>query len=146
MMASAPDLVRFGGAMIENRIVTQAGFDKMTTPVLLASGEAAGEQGYQVGFGWRIANDLDGHPMAFHNGAAIGARPSLVLWRDEGTAVALLSNALWTSSIDLTAQMLAAPFRGKPIGLMPSACPAPQCGSRGPCQTRRCQASPGLRL
>lgn len=124
MMASAPDLVRFGGAMLENRIVTQASFDDMTTPVQLASGEAAGEQGYQVGFGWRIANDLDGLPIAFHNGAAIGARPSLVLWRDEGTAVALLSNSVWTSSIDLTAQMLAAPFRDKPQGLIPTACPA----------------------
>lgn len=123
LMASAEGVVRFGGAMVEDRIVAKATFDDMTRPFILASGEAAGEQGFEVGFGWRVASDEDGHRMAFHNGIAYGARSSLVVWREEGTAAAVLSNAVWTSSIDSTAQMLAAPFRETPAELVPTACP-----------------------
>lgn len=123
LMASAEGLVQFGGAMLQDRIVSKATFDDMTRPFMLASGAAAGEAGYDVGFGWRIAKDVDGHPITFHNGTAIGARSSLVLWREEGTASALLSNASWTASIDSTSQMLAAPFRDVPQGLVHAACP-----------------------
>lgn len=123
LMASAEGLVRFGGAMLQDRIVSEATFDDMTRPFVLASGETAGESGYEVGFGWRIAKDADGQLIAYHNGTAIGARSSLVLWREEGTAAAVLSNASWTSSIDSTSQMLAAPFRAPPQGLVPSSCP-----------------------
>ncbi|UIP05817.1 beta-lactamase family protein [Erythrobacter sp. SDW2] len=123
LMASVEGLVRFGGAMLQDRIVSKATFDAMTQPFVLASGQTAGDAGYDVGFGWRIAEDGDGNPITFHNGTAIGARSSLVLWREENTAAAILSNASWTSSIDSTSQMLAAPFRDAPPGLIPAACP-----------------------
>ena len=123
LMASAEAIVRFGGAMIENRIVSAQTFDSMARPYELASGEPAGEQGFLVGFGWRSMPDGDGQPTLFHNGSAIGARSSLVLWREQRMAVALLSNVSWTSSIDATGQMLAAPFRQSPAGLVAAACP-----------------------
>lgn len=123
LMASSEGLVRFGGAMVQDQIVTKATFDDMVRPFVLASGERAGEQGYQVGFGWRSALDQDGHAMAFHNGITSGARASLVLWREEGTAATILTNAVWTSSIDATAQMLAAPFRAVPANLTAHTCP-----------------------
>ncbi|WP_435417630.1 serine hydrolase domain-containing protein [Parerythrobacter aurantius] len=123
LMASVEGLVRFGGAMLQDRIVGKETFDDMTKPFVMASGKTAGESEYEVGFGWRIAKDGDGHPITFHNGTAIGARSSLVLWREENTAAAILSNASWTSSIDSTSQMLAAPFRDVPQGLVPAACP-----------------------
>ena len=123
LMASAEGVVRFGGAMLQDRIVSKATFDDMIRPYVLASGAPAGEQSYEVGVGWRSASDSDGHPMAFHNGIANGARASLVLWREEGTAAAILSNAVWISSIDSTAQMLAAPFRDAPSGLIAAECP-----------------------
>lgn len=111
LMASAGDLVRFGGAMLADRIVSRASFDRMLVPARLASGGLAGEDGYTVGFGWRNGTDSDGRPIAFHNGTTTGARSSLLLWRREGVAAAILSNASWTSAIDRTAEMLAAPFR-----------------------------------
>lgn len=123
LMASAAAVAGFGGAMLENRIVTKATFDMMVAPALLSSGEPAGTEEYQVGFGWRSARDHDGQPVVFHNGGTSGARSSLVLWRDEGVASTILSNAAWTSSIDSTAQMLAAPFRNAPQGLVAAACP-----------------------
>jgi serine beta-lactamase-like protein LACTB len=123
LMGTAESLVQFGGAMMDHRIVTKATFDDMLRPAHLASGGVAGEDGYDVGFGWRSAEGSDGSPIVFHNGVTIGARSSLVLWREEGTAAAILSNASWTSSIDATSQMLAAPFRSEPEGLVTAECP-----------------------
>lgn len=123
MMASARDLARFGGAMLEDRIISRATFERMLQPVLLASGEPAGEDGYTVGFGWRSGADGDGAPIAFHNGATFGARSSLVLWRGENVAATILSNASWTSAIDRTAEMLAAPFRPGRPGAGAAPCP-----------------------
>lgn len=123
MMASARDLARFGGSMLSNRILSRASFERMLTPAILSSGEPAGEDGYTVGFGWRYGADADGAPIAFHNGSTIGARSSLVLWRGENLATAVLSNASWTSAIDRTAEMLAAPFRATRTGAPDPACP-----------------------
>lgn len=124
LMASAAGLARFGGAMLENRIVSQETFDSMVKPTLLNSGEVAADADYTVGFGWRAANTIDNEPIVFHNGVTIGARSSLVLWRSEGVAASILSNARWTSSIESTSQMLAAPFRPNPDGLVEAGCPA----------------------
>lgn len=123
LMGSAAGVARFGGAMLADRVVTGATFDRMAMPVMLASGEPAGEDGYQVGFGWRTGVDGEGRPITFHNGAALGARSALVLWREHGVAAAVLSNASWTSSIERTAEMLAAPFQPTPPGLTPMPCP-----------------------
>jgi len=123
LMASAAGLARFGGAMLENRIVSRETFDSMVEPTVLNSGEVATDADYTVGFGWRAANSIENEPIVFHNGVTIGARSSLVLWREEGTAATILSNARWTSSIESTSQMLAAPFRRKPDGLVEADCP-----------------------
>lgn len=123
MMASAEALVSFGGRMLENRIVSSQTFDAMVTPFTLESGEKAGDDGYTVGFGWRASHDSDGHSVAFHNGVTVGARSSLVLWREEATAAAILSNMSWVSSIDTTAQMLAAPFRISAAEKVAAECP-----------------------
>jgi hypothetical protein len=123
-MAATPWAVAaFGGRMIENRIVKPETFDWMLKPARLSDGTDVTAEGYRVGFGWRTMLDRDGARIAFHNGVALGARSALVLWRDEGTAVSLLSNASWTSSIDGTAQMLAAPHRPQPRGLVAAPCP-----------------------
>lgn len=123
LMGSAEGLARFGGAMLADRVVSRASFDRMTVSAKLASGEPAGEDGYEVGFGWRTGVDGDGRPITFHNGAALGARSALVLWRAQGVAVAVLSNASWTSSIERTAEMLAASFGPAPSGLVAAPCP-----------------------
>lgn len=131
MMASARDLARFGGAMLADRIISRASFERMLVPVTLASGTLAGEDGYAVGFGWRMGKDGDGRPIAFHNGAAIGARSSLVLWREEGVAASLLSNASWTSAIDRTTEMLAAPFSAAALTAGSRPCPTGAKGFEG---------------
>lgn len=93
----------FGGRMIDGRVVRPETFDAMLVPVRLADGKAAGEDGYSVGFGWRIGADPDGAPFVHHNGMTQGARSTLGLWRGERTAVSLLSNASWVSRMEPTA-------------------------------------------
>lgn len=123
LSGTASAVASFGGRMIDGRVVRPEIFDAMLVPVKLADGKAAGEDDYEVGFGWRIGGDADGAPFVHHNGVALGARSTLGLWRGERTAVSVLSNASWVSRMEPTAQMIAAPFRAVPAGLVDAACP-----------------------
>ena len=123
MGATPGAIANFGGRLLDGRIVRPATRELMFTPARLNDGTPVSNDDYQVGFGWRVASDQDGARMAFHNGITVGARSALLLYRDERIATSLLSNALWTSSIDRSAQMLAAPFRNAPATLVPAACP-----------------------
>jgi serine beta-lactamase-like protein LACTB, mitochondrial len=123
-MAATPSaLATFGGWMTQDRIVSAATFDTMLRPARLNDGSEAGERDFQVGFGWRTSPDEDGRPTAHHAGVFTGARSALVLWREERVAVSLLSNATWLSAIEKSAQLLAAPFRAAPEGLVATDCP-----------------------
>lgn len=123
-MAATPSaLATFGGQILRNRIVGAQTLEWMLQPAKLADGNDVSESDYKVGFGWRTSLDEDGARTAHHNGITIGARSALLLWRDEDMAVSLLSNALWTSSIDRTARMIAAPHRPLPKGLIATPCP-----------------------
>lgn len=121
--ATPSALANFGGNMLRNRIVRAETFDWMLRPARLSDGREVIESDYKIGFGWRTNLDEDGARTAHHNGVTIGARSALLLWRDEDMAVSLLSNALWVSSIDRTARMIAAPHRALPKGLVRAACP-----------------------
>ncbi len=116
-------IASFGGRVLDGEIVKPATREMMFAPMTLNNGKPVTESDFQLGFGWRVASDQDGRRMAFHNGITNGARSALVLFRDERMSASLLSNALWTSSIDQSAQVLAAPFRAAPSGLVPRACP-----------------------
>lgn len=123
MGATPAALVTFGGNMVNDRIVSRKTFDWMLQPARLNDGREVTDEGYLLGFGWRLSPDEDGAPTAHHNGVTAGARSTLVMWRDEETAVSLLSNALWTASIDRSARMIAAPHRPLPRGLVATPCP-----------------------
>lgn len=107
---TAPAVAAWGGRVLEGQVVARDTFEWMQQPMPLNGGGVAADDTYQVGFGWRAARDADGRRLAHHAGVATGARSSLVLYPDHATATTVLSNALWVSSIDVTAQMLAAPF------------------------------------
>lgn len=121
--ATPAALAMFGGSMLRNRVVARETFDWMLQPARLADGREVANDDYKVGFGWRTGVDEDGAAIAHHNGITVGARSALVLWRGEEMAASLLSNALWTSSIDRAARMIAAPHRPFPGGLTAAACP-----------------------
>lgn len=126
LAASAPALAEWGGRVLQGRIVDLATRDWMWQPVLDGAGRPVGERGFKMGFGWRLDTDADGQRTVHHAGVTTGARSVLLMWprgRDGGTSVSLLSNALWTASIERSAELLSAPFRPPVAGLPEQACP-----------------------
>jgi CubicO group peptidase (beta-lactamase class C family) len=123
-MAATPAAVAaFAGRLMQGRIVSTQAWHAMRQPFVLNDGSIARERDYQVGLGWRAGRDADGAPIAHHAGITEGARAALVLWPDEHTAASLLSNAIWVSSIEGSAMLLAAPFRDAPARLVERDCP-----------------------
>ena len=123
MAATPTALATFGGRFLANQIVGKETVNWMLRPTTLNDGTSVEDEGYRLGFGWRLSPDEDGAETAHHAGVSPGVRSALVGWRDDGMAVALLSNALWTVSIDRSARMVAAPFRPIPKTLAKTPCP-----------------------
>lgn len=126
-LAATPEAIAlFGSRVMEGTVVSPRTFNSMLEPARLADGSVVGERDYQVGFGWRTGRDVNGESIAHHAGVALGARSALVLWPSSRVSASVLSNAEWTSSIETTAEMLAAPFhRHTAAGAQPTArCPA----------------------
>ncbi|MGH8104973.1 MAG: serine hydrolase domain-containing protein [Arenimonas sp.] len=123
-LGATPDsLATFGGRLLQGKIISPKTFDWMLQPAKLNDGNDVADEDYRIGFGWRSGTDVDGRAIAHHAGVTTGARSALVLWPKQSTAVALLSNALWVSSIEQTAMMLAAPFKPSPENLVKTSCP-----------------------
>lgn len=111
-LGSTPEAIAlFGSRVMSGGIVSPATFEWMLEPARLEDGSVVRERDFEVGFGWRVSRTAEGDRIAHHAGVTDGARSALVLWPDEGTSASVLSNALWVSSIEQTATMLAAPFR-----------------------------------
>lgn len=126
LAASAPALAEWGSRVLQGRVVDAATRDWMWQPTRDATGQPVAERQYRLGFGWRLAQDAQGRPVVHHAGSTLGARSVLLLWPegvDGGTSVSLLSNAMWTSAIERSAELLSAPFRAPLPGLAAQACP-----------------------
>lgn len=123
LAGTASALAEWGGQVLQGRIVDAATRDWMWTPVQDARGNDVGERSYKMGFGWRLDQDAQGQRLVHHAGATLGARSALLVWPQAGTSVSLLSNAMWTSSIERSAELLSAPFRAPVAGLPEAACP-----------------------
>ena len=104
-LATAEDLVRLASAHLK------PGFLKADTLALLfisqktASGEETG-----VGLGWRIGRDAAGRRILHHGGAIEGGRAFVLLYPDQGVAVALLANLSRAGFAEDEAMELAAIF------------------------------------
>ena len=67
----------------------------------------AGNDKYQVGFGWRIGKDSLGRKVYHHAGATPGARSIIVIYPEQDLSITILSNSSWISGIDKMAFSLA---------------------------------------
>jgi CubicO group peptidase (beta-lactamase class C family) len=123
LAGSAPALAEWGGRVLQGQLVDAATRDAMWQPVRDDAGWPVGERGFRMAFGWRLGTDADGQPTVHHAGATLGARSVLLLWPQAATSVSLLSNALWTSSIERSAELLSAPFRAPAPGVAAQDCP-----------------------
>jgi serine beta-lactamase-like protein LACTB len=123
LMATPGAIAQFGARLMAGGIVAPPTWRWMQEPTPLAGGGNARERDYDIGFGWRVGTDADGRRIAHHAGVAIGARSALVLWPEQRLVASVLSNAMWTASIEQTAMMLAAPFDTAVPALPAHACP-----------------------
>lgn len=122
--ASAPAIALFGDRVMSPGLLSAKAREEMWSATRTNDGAVVAERDFEVGFGWRIGRSIDGERMVHHAGVSIGARSALLVYPDNGYAVSLLSNALWTSSIERTAELIAQPFRERTAGPEGSAlCP-----------------------
>lgn len=111
IVGSPRGVAQFASAFLSNRIVEAPLVEESFQPMHLSDGRTIRvDERYGIGFGWRIGNDWDGRPVVHHAGLTPGARAVAVGYPDDGAAVALLTNATWTSRIETTAELIAAPF------------------------------------
>lgn len=123
-MAATPEAIaRFGSRVMAGEVVSPATFEWMLQPTRMEDGRVAVDRDAEVGFGWRTGRDADGERIAHHAGVTDGARSALVLWPRRRLSASVLSNALWVSSIEQTAALLAAPFDVRPRSARTRPCP-----------------------
>lgn len=108
--ASASTLALFGDRVMMPGFLSDEAREAMWAPAATTDGEAVTHGDSKVAFGWRIGSSIDGERTAHHAGVAIGARSVLLVYPERRVSVALLSNASWVSSIEGTAELIAAPF------------------------------------
>lgn len=121
--APASAVALFGDRVMAPGFLSDAAREAMWTPTTLTNGASVTDDDSRVAFGWRIGASIDGERIAHHAGAAIGARSVLLVYPERRVSVALLSNAGWTSAIERTAEMIAAPFLAAPAADPDAPCP-----------------------
>ncbi|OKY26987.1 serine hydrolase [Thalassotalea sp. PP2-459] len=62
---------------------------------------------YNVGFGWRVGKDFDGHTVYHHAGVTLGARSFLIVYPEQNLTLAFLSNTSWVSQMETNGFALA---------------------------------------
>lgn len=107
LLSTAADLARFGAAHAKPGFFTEETLRLFFTPQKTADGKETG-----VGFGWRVGKDEGaGLAIVHHAGNIAGGRSVLVVYRDAGLAVSLLSNLGGVpADVEAAAQSLARPF------------------------------------
>lgn len=123
MTANATDLVRFGGRMLDGKVVSKQSLAWLQQVTKLNNGSPVADRDFRLGFGWRIGEDEHGQPLMHHAGVTGGARSVIILFPKERMAISLLSNANWTSAIEQTALSLAEVFRSHQQSKVRSPCP-----------------------
>ena len=103
MLSTPRDLVAFGNALLEGKLVPPGTLEEMWQGRHTAGGEAT-----SYGLGWRVSDD---GKVAYHGGTSVGSSAYLYIRRDRGIVVAFATNLqLWTEARDGLAQELAETF------------------------------------
>jgi CubicO group peptidase (beta-lactamase class C family) len=85
--SSVVDLFKWQTALLENRLVSEESYRKMTTPAVLNDGTET-----TYGYGLALAN-LEGRPKATHGGGINGFRTRLSHYPDDDLTVVVLCNS-----------------------------------------------------
>lgn len=90
-LMSAPDMARFGAALLERpgSRITPEQRTLLFTPLTRKSDNSP-----PLGLGWRVDEDARGRSRWHHAGATPGGRAALVVYPGQGLAIALASNCM----------------------------------------------------
>jgi len=109
LISTPSDLVRLAGAYLDGTLSAEI-IEEMWTTQRTNDGEETG-----VGIAWRIGEDYQGRRVIHHSGSMGGARSTLVIWPDEGEAIAVMTNVVWSSNILETGQLLMEAYRSPAV-------------------------------
>ena len=99
-LASAPDVVRFGRAVMDGRLLKPATLNQMWTVQPLKDGTPTG-----YALGWSVAR-RDNLTIVSHSGTQQGIRSHLVLVPERRIAIAVLTNLEESGAPEIAKQML----------------------------------------
>lgn len=93
-LSTTEDMLRFGNAMLENRLVSEETKTKMWTPSVLLNPDKNSEHQAlsEFGLAWRIADLPNGERWVGHGGGMIGATANLWLIPEHNLVIAAASN------------------------------------------------------
>lgn len=86
-LSSANDLVRFGLAFFDTKVIRPATRTLLWTPQLTLAGERT-----SYGLGWFIGKDSAGRRWVQHPGGTVGGSVLLRIYPDDGVVISLLGN------------------------------------------------------
>ncbi|HEV3470708.1 MAG TPA: serine hydrolase domain-containing protein [Pyrinomonadaceae bacterium] len=86
-LSTAGDVARFGSALLRPGFLRQSTLDELFRPLKTSAGEETG-----FGLGWRVGTDKKGRRIFHQPGGGPGISCWLVLYPEEGLAIAILSN------------------------------------------------------
>jgi CubicO group peptidase (beta-lactamase class C family) len=107
LSSTALDLAHLGYQVLNKSKNNPAYQSLLFSPTLTTDGKVVSTSKFQVGFGWRIGDDMQGRKVYHHAGATPGARSVLVLYPKHGLSISILSNTSWVSGIDKMAYSIA---------------------------------------
>lgn len=87
-LSTAEDLVAFGNALLEGRLLKPE-----TLALLWTSQKTKDGKDTEYGIGWTVDRDAKGRRRVRHSGGAMGGTANLVIYPDERLVVALLVNS-----------------------------------------------------
>jgi CubicO group peptidase (beta-lactamase class C family) len=87
-VSTAEDLVAFGNALLEGRLLKPE-----TLRLLWTSQKTADGKPTHYGMGWSVDKDSRGRSRVRHSGGAQGGTANLVIYPDEGLVVAMIVNS-----------------------------------------------------
>ena len=107
LSSTALDLAQFGYQVLNKSDNNPSYQTLLFSPTFTTDGKIVSTPKFQVGFGWRIGDDMQGRKVYHHAGATPGARSVLVLYPQHGLSISILSNTSWVSGIDKMAYSIA---------------------------------------
>lgn len=104
LISTPTDLVKMAAGYFNGFLTAE------TVVTLFKSQRLASGRESLVGIGWRVSQDMDGRMVRDHAGSMGGARSVIAIYPRENAAIAIMTNAEWSSMMEETAQMIMLPF------------------------------------